>query len=324
MMSLSQPSNEPKQASKYSGEIKDLLLAAQNQFFNDDDEVLREKEDFEKLESFFDLVQKGSELNSDELSEIDAEQETLVSVQSLEDLSEGSESIAQDREVEKVISDIENEVLADGKISNPEADIFEAKTVDEKAMSEDWQANVETGITEESFIADPLVTPSYLAADESQNVSDDISADDQLTAEYERGYAEAVSELEQSIIDEKQQLQNLRSVLFDVQNQFTEDLTQLMQEKIQKLAIEFIGEQIDANPEKLLEKIGNAVEKLSKHVGNLTVELNELDSLAIGGGQANGAADNIKFVSNENLSRGEFKLSDGLTSYSKTYAQGLE
>ena len=323
-MSFSQPSNEPKQASKYSGEIKDLLLAAQNQFFNDDDEVVREKEDFEKLESFFDLVQKGSELNSDELSEIDAEQETLVSVQSLEDLSEGSESIAQDREVEKVISDIENEVLADGKISNPEADIFEAKTVDEKAISEDWQANVETGITEESFIADPLVTPSYLAADESQNVSDDISADDELTAEYERGYAEAVSELEQSIIDEKQQLQNLRSVLFDVQNQFTEDLTQLMQEKIQQLAIEFIGEQIDANPEKLLEKIGNAVEKLSKHVGNLTVELNELDSLAIGGGQANGAADNIKFVSNENLSRGEFKLSDGLTSYSKTYAQGLE
>ena len=323
-MSFSQPSNEPKQASKYSGEIKDLLLAAQNQFFNDDDEVVREKEDFEKLESFFDLVQKGSELNSDELSEIDAEQETLVSVQSLEDLSEGSESIAQDREVEKVISDIENEVLADGKISNPKADIFEAKTVDEKAISEDWQANVETGITEESFIADPLVTPSYLAADESQNVSDDISADDELTAEYERGYAEAVSELEQSIIDEKQQLQNLRSVLFDVQNQFTEDLTQLMQEKIQQLAIEFIGEQIDANPEKLLEKIGNAVEKLSKHVGNLTVELNELDSLAIGGGQANGAADNIKFVSNENLSRGEFKLSDGLTSYSKTYAQGLE
>jgi hypothetical protein len=324
MMSLSQPSNEPKQASKYSGEIKDLLLAAQNQFFNDDNEVVRDKEDFEKLESFFDLVQKGSELNSDELSEIDAEQETLVSVQSLEDLSEGSESIAQDREVEKVISDIENEVLADGKISNPEADIFEAKTVDEKAISEDWQANVETGITEESFIADPLVTPSYLAADESQNVSDDISADDQLTAEYERGYAEAVSELEQSIIDEKQQLQNLRSVLFDVQSQFTEDLTQLMQEKIQQLAIDFIGEQIDADPEKLLEKIGNAVEKLSKHVGNLTVELNELDSLAIGGGQANGAADNIKFVSNENLSRGEFKLSDGLTSYSKIYAQGLE
>lgn len=324
MMSLSQPSNEPKQASKYSGEIKDLLLVAQNQFFNDDDEVVRVKEDFEKLESFFDLVQKGSELNSDELSEIDAEQEMLVSVQSLEDLSEGSESIAQDREVEKIISDIGNEVLADGKISNPEADIFEAKTVDEKAISEDWQANVETGITEESFIADPLVTPSYLVADESQNVSDDISADDQLTAEYERGYAEAVSELEQSIIDEKQQLQNLRSVLFEVQNQFTEDLTQLMQEKIQQLAIEFIGEQIDADPEKLLEKIGNAVEKLSKHVGNLTVELNELDSLAIGGGQANGAADNIKFVSNENLSRGEFKLSDGLTSYSKTYAQGLE
>ena len=323
-MSFSQPSNEPKQASKYSGEIKDLLLAAQNQFFNDDDEVVRDKEGFKKLESFFDLVQKGSDLNSDELSEIDAEQEMPVSAQSLENLSEGSESIGKDQQVEKVISDLDNELLADGEISDPEADIFQAKTVDEKAISEDWQANFDTGITEEPFIADPPVRPDYFAADESQNVSDDISTDDQLTAEYERGYAVAVSELEQSIIDEKHQLQNLRSVLFDVQNQFREDLTQLMQEKIQQLAIEFIGEQIDANPEKLLEKIGNAVEKLSKHVGNLTVELNELDSLAIGGGQANGAADNIKFVSNENLSRGEFKLSDGLTSYSKTYAQGLE
>ena len=92
-----------------------------------------------------------------------------------------------------------------------------------------------------------------------------------------------------------------------------------MREKIQHLAIEFIGEKIDADPQKLLEKIDNAVDKLSKHVGNLTVELNELDALAISGGQEKEATNNIKFVSNENLSRGEFKLSDGLTSYSKTY-----
>ena len=318
-MSLSQPSDEPKQASKYSGEIKDLLLAAQNQFFDDDEEVVREKDDFEKLDSFFELVQKGSDISSDDPSEIEAEQETLASEQSLENLSEGSGDIDQDQEVAETSRDTENEVLADSVITGPEADSLQAETIDENTISEDLQANAEIGIAEEPFIADPPVISDNFTADETQNVSDGSAADDQLLAEYERGYANAVSELEQSIIDEKHQLQNLRSVLFDVQNQFSKDLTQLMREKIQHLAIEFIGEKIDADPQKLLEKIDNAVDKLSKHVGNLTVELNELDALAISGGQEKEATNNIKFVSNENLSRGEFKLSDGLTSYSKTY-----
>jgi len=318
-MSLSQPSDEPKQASKYSGEIKDLLLAAQNQFFDDDEEVVREKDDFEKLDSFFELVQKGSDISSDDPIEIEAEKETLASEQSLENLSEGSGDIDQDQEVAETSRDTENEVLADSVITGPEADSLQAETIDENTISEDWQANAEIGIAEEPFIADPPVTSDNFTIDETQNVSDGSAAEDQLLAEYERGYANAVSELEQSIIDEKHQLQNLRSVLFDVQNQLSQDLTQLMQEKIQQLAIEFIGETIDGDPQKLLEKIDNAVEKLSKHVGNLTVELNELDALAISGGQEKEATNNIKFVSNENLSRGEFKLSDGLTSYSKTY-----
>ena len=318
-MSLSQPSDEPKQASKYSGEIKDLLLAAQNQFFDDDEEVVREKDDFEKLDSFFELVQKGSDISSDDPNEIEAEKETLASEQSLENLSEGSGDIDQDQEVAETSRDTENEVLADSVITGPEADSLQAETIDENTISEDWQANAEIGIAEEPFIADPPVTSDNFTIDETQNVSDGSAAEDQLLAEYERGYANAVSELEQSIIDEKHQLQNLRSVLFDVQNQLSKDLTQLMQEKIQQLAIEFIGETIDGDPQKILEKIDNAVEKLSKHVGNLTVELNELDALAISGGQEKEATNNIKFVSNENLSRGEFKLSDGLTSYSKTY-----
>jgi hypothetical protein len=318
-MSLSQPSDEPKQASKYSGEIKDLLLAAQNQFFDDDEEVVREKDDFEKLDSFFELVQKGSDISSDVPSEIEAEQEMLASEQSLENLSEGSGDIDQDQEVVEASNDAENEVLADSVITGPEADSLQAETLDENTISEDLQANAEIGIAEEPFIADPPVTSDNFTIDETQNVSDGSAAEDQLLAEYERGYANAVSELEQSIIDEKHQLQNLRSVLFDVQNQFSKDLTQLMQEKIQQLAIEFIGEKIDADHQKLLEKIDDAVDKLSKHVGNLTVELNELDALAISRGQEKEATNNIKFVSNENLSRGEFKLSDGLTSYSKTY-----
>ena len=48
MTSITEENVKPEHAERYSGEIKDLLLVAQNQFFDDDAEVVREKEDFEK------------------------------------------------------------------------------------------------------------------------------------------------------------------------------------------------------------------------------------------------------------------------------------
>src|SRR5210317_493869 len=99
MTSIAEENVKPENAERYSGEIKDLLLAAQNQFFDDDEEVVREKDDFEKLDSFFELVQKGSDISSDDPIEIEAEKETLASEQSLENLSKGSGDIDQDQEV---------------------------------------------------------------------------------------------------------------------------------------------------------------------------------------------------------------------------------
>ena len=60
MTLIAEENVKPEHAERYSGEIKDLLLVAQNQFFDDDAEVVREKEDFEKLDSFFELVQKDN------------------------------------------------------------------------------------------------------------------------------------------------------------------------------------------------------------------------------------------------------------------------
>ena len=59
---------------------------------------------------------------------------------------------------------------------------------------------------------------------------------------------------------------------------------------------------------------------LSKYIKDLTVELNELDALAINANGATISDGQVKFVSNTNLARGEFKLSDGFTTYSRTYS----
>ena len=67
-------------------------------------------------------------------------------------------------------------------------------------------------------------------------------------------------------------------------------------------------------------KIDQEVANLSKYINDLTVELNELDALAINANGATISDGQVKFVSNANLARGEFKLSDGFTTYSKTYS----
>ena len=67
-------------------------------------------------------------------------------------------------------------------------------------------------------------------------------------------------------------------------------------------------------------KIDQEVAYLSKYVNDLTVELNELDALAINANGSTMSDGQVKFVSNANLARGEFNLSDGFTTYSKTYS----
>ena len=91
MTSITEENVKPENAERYSGEIKDLLLVAQNQFFDDDAEVVREKEDFEKLDSFFELVQKDNLSTPKEVNETHDEPREEVPVESLEDISEDLE-----------------------------------------------------------------------------------------------------------------------------------------------------------------------------------------------------------------------------------------
>ena len=91
MTSITEENVKPENAERYSGEIKDLLLVAQNQFFDDDAEVVREKDDFEKLDSFFELVQKDNLSTPKEVNETHDEPPEAVTVESHEDNSEDLE-----------------------------------------------------------------------------------------------------------------------------------------------------------------------------------------------------------------------------------------
>jgi flagellar biosynthesis/type III secretory pathway protein FliH len=321
MMSLTEYGDKPENTERYSGEIKDLLLAAQNQFFDDDAEVVREKDDFEKLDSFFELVQKESVSAPKEVNEDNDEHVEAASVDSLEAIYEGEEGASfQDMEaLESIDPDVHS--TSNSKLNLHEEGLENLETSDENVLPDEQSTFAGSGITEEPFIADPPVQSLNTKLDETdeQSITDDV-LQYQLQEEYERGYADAVNALEKSIIEERSQIQNLNTVLFEIHGEFERQIKALLQEKIKCLALEFIGDAIDDDPEKLVVKIDQEVEKLSKYVNDLTVELNELDALAINANDTKISDGQVKFVSNANLARGEFKLSDGFTTYSKTYS----
>ena len=321
MTLIAEENVKPEQAERYSGEIKDLLLVAQNQFFDDDAEVVREKDDFEKLDSFFELVQKDNLSTPLEVNETHDELSKADSVEALEDSSEDLESASQQDIRASEMSNSELESENNSQVNLNEYGLVNAENSDENHLPDEQLSSSGSGISDEPFIADPLVKPHNTEIDDTheQSNTDDI-LQDQLQEEYERGYADAVNALEKSITDEKSQIQNLNSVLFEIHDEFEQQIKALLQEKIKSLALEFIGNAIDDDPEKLVVKIDQEVANLSKYVNDLTVELNELDALAINANGSTMSDGQVKFVSNANLARGEFNLSDGFTTYSKTYS----
>jgi hypothetical protein len=321
MTLITEENVKPEHAERYSGEIKDLLLVAQNQFFDDDAEVVREKDDFEKLDSFFELVQKDNLSTPQEVNETHDELSKADSVEALEDSSEDLESTSVQVIRASERSDSKLEPENNSQVNLDEDGLVNAENSDENQLPDEQFSSSGSGISDEPFIADPLVKPHNTEIDDTheQSNTDDI-LQDQLQEEYERGYADAVNALEKSITDERSQIQNLNSVLFEIHGEFEQQIKALLQEKIKCLALEFIGDAIDDDPEKLLVKIDQEVANLSKYVNDLTVELNELDALAINENVSTMSDRQVKFVSNANLARGEFKLSDGFTTYSKTYS----
>jgi flagellar biosynthesis/type III secretory pathway protein FliH len=107
--------------------------------------------------------------------------------------------------------------------------------------------------------------------------------------------------------------------LFSIQNDVAELTSVMIKSKISEIAIEFLGDKIDEMPDKFLKKIHEAVGDISKYLNDITVELNELDALALQASENDAAALDIKFKTNPSLERGEFKITDGDTSYSKQH-----
>ena len=290
-------------------EIAGLLEASRNSKFDDDEGVLHVKEDFEKIGNFFDLVRSEEQENSDNFQTSDEVPHEYSTSESSSDMEEPSLLldekfiVPEDEHNEDSSSDGSDELISDN---------LEDFSAEEKNMFEDSMQEAS------EFISDPITAVDSKKFEDDGKSQNTVS-DELLKAEFERGYSEAVVLLEKSLNHEKLNIQNLSKVLFSIQNDVAELTSVMIKSKISEIAIEFLGEKIDEMPDKFLKKIHDAVGDISKYLNDITVELNELDALALQASENDAAALDIKFKTNQSLERGEFKITDGDTSYSKQH-----
>jgi hypothetical protein len=289
-------------------EIAHLLKISQDTSYDESDDILHVKEDFEKLDSFFDLIKKDSSTNTVDAaaSEVIAEQTHLVAEEITEVEIDAESRPEQDEHIVEDESSSELTMTEEAKEG-----VLHSSSVDEETTRAD----------DDEFVFDPIIGSNVEEThdNEGQNASEKVS-DELLKIEYEKGYSDAVLQLEKSLEDEKAYLRELSDNLFSVKDDISEELQKLIIEKIHQLSMDFLGEVIDELPQSLLDKIMASVEHISSYLEAVFVELNELDALAI---NANATAlENcaFKIKVNKDLKRGEYKITDGDTSYAKLHS----
>lgn len=289
-------------------EIAHLLKISQDTSYDESEGILHVKEDFEKLGSFFDLIKQESSTNVSNAaeSEVIAKQNPLVT----EDLTDIDTTAVNAFEQDEQIAEYE---------SSP------GDKLTEEVSEGDGQSSVvdneTTNADSDNFEIDPIVGVNVDETNDNpkQSVGEKVS-DELLKIEYEKGYSDAVLQLEKSLEDEKAYLRELSANLFTIKGEISDELQKLIIEKIHQLSMDFLSEKIDVIPQTFLDKIIVSVEHISSYLETVVVELNELDALAINSNVTALEDYAFKIKVNKDLKRGEFKITDGDTLYAKLHS----
>jgi len=289
-------------------EITHLLKISQETSYDESEDILHVKEDFERLESFFDLIKQDSSAKVVDAaeSEVIAEQKPLVA----EDVTEIDTDAVNAPEPDEHIAEYESypdDILTEEAIEGA----VQSAPVDNETINAD----------SDEFVIDPIIGSNVEETNDNLKQSvGEKAGDELLKIEYEKGYSDAVLQLEKSLEDERAYLRELSANLFTIKGEISKELQKLVIEKIHHLSMDFLGEKIDEIPQTFLDKITASVEHISSYLETVIVELNELDALAIHSNVTALEDYAFKIKVNKDLKRGELKITDGDTLYAKFHS----
>ena len=218
-------------------DLESLLAVANSSEFSVSDGFTKEKQEFEKLNSFFEIVSSNKINNLDNEDEVSAEE----SESEISGLQIGSEA---DEEGESEISGLQ---IGSGADEEGEAEISGLQIG--SGADEDFSdaSGEETSLTEEEQLV------------------------------YDKGYKEALEEFEKAISLEKGSLKDLTETMFSIGDDFQERLEALIKTKICELNNELLESEIQDFPTPFLNKIKQVAGDILSEIKDVKLELNHAD-----------------------------------------------
>jgi hypothetical protein len=274
-------------------DLESLLAVANSSEFSVSDGFTKEKQEFEKLNSFFEIVSSNKIKNLDNEDEVSAEE----SESEISGLQIGSEA---DEEGEAEISGLQ---IGSGADEEGEAEISGLQIgswADEEGEAEISGLQIGSG-ADEDF--------SDASGEETS-----LTEEEQLV--YDKGYKEALEEFEKAISLEKGSLKDLTETMFSIGDDFQERLEALIKMKICELHNELLDSEIQDFSTPFLNKIKQVANEILSEIKDVKLELNHGDLELLKGSDV---VESLGFevLERSDLRRGEFRLISNSTGFQR-------
>ena len=274
-------------------DLESLLAVANSSEFSVSDGFTKEKQEFERFNSFFEIV------TSDEAKNLDNEDAVL------------------NEEGESEISGLQIASEADEEGESEISGLQIASEEDEEGELEiaGLQIGSETDEEDESEISDlKIVSEADEDFSKALGVETSLTEEEQLA--YDKGYKEALEEFEKAMSLEKGSLKDLTETMFSIGDDFQERLESLIKTKICELNNEILGSEIQDFPTPFLNKIKQMAGDILSEINDVKLELNHADLELLKGSDAVKSL-GFEVIERSDLRRGEFRLISNATGFQR-------
>ena len=291
-------------------DLESLLAVANSSEFSVSDGFTKEKQEFEKLNSFFEIVTSNEIKNLDNEDEVSAEE----SESEISGLQIGSEA---DEEGESEISGLQIGSEADEEGESEISGLQVGSEADEEGESEISGLQIGSEADEEAELE---IAGLQIASEEDEDFSGASAVETSLTEEeqliYDKGYKEALEEFEKAISLEKGSLKDLTETMFSIGDDFQERLESLIKTKICELHNELLDSEIQDFSTPFLNKIKQVANEILSEIKDVKLELNHGDLELLKGSDV---VESLGFevLERSDLRRGEFRLISNSTGFQR-------
>ena len=308
-------------------DLESLLAVANSSEFSVSDGFTKEKQEFEKLNSFFEIVTSNDIKNLDNEDEVSAEEsESEISGLQIgsEADEEGESEISglqigseADEEGESEISGLQVGSEADEEGDSEISGLQIGSEADEEGESEISGLQIGSEADEEAELE---IDGLQLGSEADEGFSDASAVGTSLNEEeqliYDKGYKEALEEFEKAISLEKGSLKDLTDTMFSIGDDFQERLEALIKTKICELHTELLDSEIQDFSTPFLNKIKQVANDILSEIKDVKLELNHGDLELLKGSDV---VESLGFevIERSDLRRGEFRLISNSTGFQR-------